>query len=383
MSIKYDYHARRGKPADAYPMWVADMDFRSPPCVRDALARCAGHGVFGYSDADSGYSAALTNWFGERFGWSVKPEWNTVTGGVVPSLYIAVRAFTKPGDAVLVQPPVYYPFFSAVRGQGRELLENRLVLRDGRYEMDFNDFESKAAKAKLFILCSPHNPVGRVWTREELARVGEICLKHGVIVISDEIHADFVYGINRLFLQNSQSEFCKKSIEHTPYARVSDELSESCVICTAPSKTFNLAGLQLANILIPNDILRRKFQKEYDRTGLSQGSLPGMVACKAAYEAGGGWLDNLLIYLADNIAEVRNYLRGGRIRLIEPQGTYLLWLDCRELGLSDPALDAKFLGEYKLWLDAGTMFGSGGSGFMRMNVALPRSELCRCLSRIK
>jgi cystathionine beta-lyase len=366
-SIKFDSAAERGKPADAFPLWVADMDFSAPPCVAEALEQRVAHGVYGYSDTDGAYDSALTSWFAVRHGWRVEPRWNCVTPGVVPALFFAVRGLTEPGDGVLLQTPVYYPFFAAVREQGRALLENGLVLRDGRYEIDFDDFERKAKQAKLFLLCSPHNPVGRVWTRDELARMGEICLAHGVTVVSDEIHADFVFPGHT----------------HTVFASLSENFAQMTVTCTSPSKTFNLAGLLHANVLIKNEALRGKFKATHAQTGLSQGSLMGMIACKAAYENGQPWLAALLAYLEGNLALAGDMLsRNPKIKIIPPEGTYLLWLDCRAMGLAPAALDGYFLRDAKLWLDAGTMFGPGGEGFARLNMALPRAKLRECLERL-
>jgi cystathionine beta-lyase len=366
MSLKFDSAKRRGKPEHAYPMWVADMDFRAPTCVADALAARIDHGIYGYSDIDRIYNNVLVKWFKTRFEWMIDPDWNTTTPGVVPALHLAVRAFTQEGDGVLVQPPVYYPFFSAIETQKRALLKNTLQLQDGKYEIDFDDFEQKARRAKLFILCNPHNPVGRVWTEAELSTMGKICANHGVVVVSDEIHADFVFPGNK----------------HTVFSRVED-FSENAVICTSPSKTFNLAGLLHANIIIKNDSMRRKFREECARAGLSHGSVMGMIACYAAYENGLPWLAALLKYMEGNLAMARDFFAHYEtIDLIEPQGTYLLWLDCRKTNLSPRAIDEAFLQTARLWLDEGTMFGDSGAGFMRLNMALPREKLRTCLASL-
>ena len=372
-SIKYD-PASRGKPDDVLPMWVADMDFAAPPCVTDALVARAKHGIFGYSESDAAYYAALQKWFGERFGWSVEREWLICTPGVVNALYVAVRAFTKPGDAVVVQNPVYYPFNSAVKQTGRELLVNELVYdrhapNEGRYTIDFDDFESKIKQAKLFIMCNPHNPVGRVWTRDELIRMGEICLRHGVTVIADEIHQDIVFPGRR----------------HLVFAAVDERFSGITVTCTTPSKTFNLAGLLHANIFISNKTLHAQFKQEYANCGLSQPGIMGLAACEAAYANGAEWVDELASYLAGNTALIREFLaaRIPAIKLIEPEGTYLAWLDFSALTLSDAELDNAITGKAKLWLNSGPMFGKGGSGFQRMNAACPRSVLQKALERLE
>jgi len=365
-SIKYD-PASWGKPDDVLPMWVADMDFPAPECVVDALTKLARHGVFGYSEPDAAYFETVQNWFSRRFNWSVEREWLTITPGVVNALYIAVRALTQEGDGVVIQQPVYYPFEGAVRHTGRKLLVNQLVFEDGKYIIDFDDFEQKISQAKLFILCSPHNPVGRVWTVDELTRMGEICLKHNVTVIADEIWQDFIYTGHR----------------HSVFSALSPKFSDITITATAPSKTFNLAGLQHANIFIPNKELRRKFKQEYRASGMSQPGLAGLVTCKAAYDHGDEWLDALLIYLADNMRLINSFLheRLEKIKLIEPQGTYLAWLDCSALGLSD--LDDVILNKAKLWFNDGERFGVGGKGFTRINAACQRDVLKEALIRLE
>jgi len=372
-SIKYD-PASRGRPQDVLPMWVADMDFAAPPCVTDALAARARHGIFGYSEPDEAYFSALRTWFGERFGWGVEREWLACTPGVVNALYLAVRAFTKPGDAVLVQHPVYYPFNLAVRETGRELLINELVYdrhaaNGSRYSIDFDDFESKLKKAKLFILCSPHNPVGRVWTRDELVRMGELCLRCGVTVIADEIHQDIIFPASR----------------HLVFAALDERFAGITVTCTAPSKTFNLAGLLHANIFISNKAMLARFKQEYAACGLSHPGIMGLLACQAAYAGGAQWLDELCGYLAGNISLLRGFLqtRLPKIKLVEPEGTYLAWLDFSEYKLSDQELDNSITHKAGLWLNSGHIFGQGGSGFQRMNVACPRTVLSEALRRLE
>jgi len=367
-SIKYE-PAWRGKPADVLPLWVADMDFSTPPCVQDALIRRARHGIFGYSEPDAGYFDAVQKWFESRFNWLPQRDWLTITPGVVNALYIAVRALTEPGDGIVIQQPVYYPFESSVRKTGRQLLVNKLAYSGGHYRIDFQDFEEKIKQAKMFIMCSPHNPVGRVWNRDELTRMGEICLRHGVTVIADEIHEDFVFPGHR----------------HLVFAALNDDLANITVTCTSPSKTFNLAGLLHANIFISNKELRDKFKEEYARSGLSQPGVMGLIACKAAYEDGAEWLEQLLNYLAENITLLRTYLSQHipRIKLVEPEGTYLAWLDCSELGLSAQKLDEALTHQGKLWLNAGYTFGEGGKSFQRMNIACPRSVLHNALERLK
>lgn len=369
LSIKYDFTGR-GRPQDVLPLWVADMDFSAPPAVTEALSELAGRGIFAYSEPDAAYIEALTGWFARRHGWQVDPAWLQVTPGVVVALYLAVKAFTAPGDAVIIQQPNYHPFEEAVLGTGRRLIVSELVQGpDGRYRMDYEDFEQRIVDndVRLFILCSPHNPVGRVWTREELAKAGEICLRHGVVVVSDEIHQDFIYPGYR----------------HEVFADISPELAAVTVTCTAPSKTFNLAGLQNSNVFIANESLRARFKEAYARAGLSQPNVAGLVACRAAYAHGDAWLTQLVAYLDENMNLVRDAVCGWEgVRFDKPEGTYLAWLDCRALGLSDRELRELFTEKARVWLSDGFGFGKGGSGFMRLNAASPASVVQEGLDRI-
>lgn len=369
-SVKYDFPGKFGKPEGGLPLWVADMDFRSPPCVVQALEERARHGIYGYSRGGEEDFTALAGWYSARFGWELRPEWLVRTPGVIFAVAAAIRALTGEGDAVLIQQPVYYPFAETVRNNGRTLAVSPLRYEGGRYRMDFEDLERRMAEsgAKLFILCSPHNPVGRVWTEEELLRVGEICLRHGVRVVSDEIHADFTYPGHR----------------HLVFANLRPEFAAITVTCTAPSKTFNLAGLQLSNILIPDQILRRSFRREVVKTGYGQPGPMALTACRAAYTGGGAWLAELKKYLRGNLNFLRSFLSEHlpRVRLVEPEGTYLVWLDFRELGLSDGELNDFLLHRAGLWLDEGPMFGTGGEGFQRINIACPRPVLEQALTQL-
>jgi len=364
-SIKYE-PSWRGKPSDVLPLWVADMDFAAPPCVQEALMQRIEHGIYGYSEPDAEYFDVLREWFEKRYNWNIEQDWVTITPGVVNALFIAIRAFTKSGEGVLIQQPVYYPFESGARKTGRQLLVNELVLKDGRYVIDFQDFEEKIKQAKLFILCNPHNPVGRVWEKDELIRMGEICLRHGVIVIADEIHEDFIFTGHK----------------HLVFSALNDDFANITATCTSPSKTFNLAGLLHANIFISNKTLREKFKEEYAQTGIGQPGTMGIISCQAAYKYGAEWLDELIEYLAKNMQLLKTEL-PPKIKLIEPEGTYLAWLDCRELGLSARKLDEAITHKGKLWLNAGYTFGKGGDGFERINVACPRSALHKALERLK
>lgn len=370
-SLKYDFAAERGKPEDILPLWVADMDFRTPPAVVDALVNSCQHGIFGYSDSKEDYFDAVATWYKERFDWHVEPGWLVKSPGIVYAIATAVRSLTKKGDAILIQQPVYYPFSSVVEDNERQLIVNELVYRNGAYQIDFHDFEARiiAHNVKLFILCSPHNPVGRVWTREELIQLGEICLSHGVLVVADEIHADFVYRSHR----------------HYVFADLKPEFQAMTITCTAPSKTFNLAGLQVSNIFIADREIRQAFKREISKSGYSQLNTMGLVACQAAYESGAEWLDQLIDYLAGNLELVRSFLadRLPRIKLVEPQGTYLVWLDFSAMELSEEARISLIVNRAKLWLDPGSMFGAGGTHFERINIACPRSVLQQALNRLE
>jgi cystathionine beta-lyase len=371
LSLKYDFAVQRGKPEGILPLWVADMDFQTPPEVREALARSAEHGIFGYSESGREYEDILINWFKTRLDWTVDRKWLVKTPGVVYAIALAIRAFTQEGDAVMIQKPVYYPFSHVILDNDRKLVNNALVYQNGSYSVDLDDFEKKIVNndVKLFILCSPHNPVGRVWTREELTGMGDICMKHGVIVVSDEIHADFIYPGNT----------------HHVFSKLKPEYQVRSIICTAPSKTFNLAGLQVSNIVIGDSVIRKKFIKEIHKTGYSQLNTMGLVATQAAYQYGAPWLEDLLDYLIGNLNFLRDFLkeRLPQIRLVEPQGTYLVWLDFRALGLSQDALDELLVTKANLWLDGGTMFGEEGTGFQRINIACPRAILEKAMLQLE
>lgn len=370
-SIKHDFKKENGKADDILPLWVADMDFRSPDSVVEALKKAVDHGIFGYSRADESYFDAVAAWYQKRHHLTLQPEWMTCTPGIVFALSIAVRAFTQEGDAVLIQPPVYHPFSRAILRNKRTLVENPLVLKDGHYEMDLEDLEQKVLDehVKLMILCNPHNPVGRVWTREELTALADICLRHHVYVISDEIHGDFVW----------------QGHEQTPYASISEDACLHSMMCTAPSKTFNLAGMATSNLFIPDPEMRRKFRSELLDVGQENMNRLGLFACRAAYEGGGEWLDQLIGYLAGNLALVRDFCKNRvpQIQLVEPEGTYLAWLDCRELGMTDDELMAFFSDDAKVWLDPGTHSGEQGSGFMRFNLGSSRSVIAQALDQIE
>ena len=369
--LKYDFAVRRGMPEDVLPLWVADMDFKTTSYVEDAVIERTKHGIFGYSEAGEEYFKAVAGWMRRHHNWEIRPEWLIKTPGVVFALAMAVKAFTEKGDSVLIQQPVYYPFSEVIRDNGRVVVSNDLYLgEDNRYHIDLADFEKKIVEyhVKLFLLCSPHNPTGRVFTKEELTAMGDLCVKHGVKVVSDEIHNDFVF-----------------QGEHTVFASVKKEYEEISVICTSPSKTFNLASMLISNIFIPNRELRQRFRHEVDAAGISQLSVLGLVAAKAAYAQGDEWYEQMMSYVGENIRYVKEYVKENLpgVTVIDGEGTYLMWLDFRGTGLDPEELDRRIIYEAKLWLDSGKIFGHTGAGFQRINVAAPRATLTECLERIR
>ena len=371
LSIKYDFAKERKKPSDLLSLWVADMDFPVAQEIKDVLIERCNHGIFGYSEVKTPYYEVIAKWYQEKFNWPTKKQWLVKTPGVVAAIANAIRAFTNIGDAVLIQKPVYYPFFLTIEDNQRKVVNNSLVYKNGRYEMDFVDFEEKiiSHKVKLFVLCSPHNPVGRVWNKEELLKIGDICLKHKVIVVADEIHADFVYHGH----------------QHQVFANLKTEYQEITVTCTAPSKTFNIAGLQVSNIFIANENLRKKFKQELKKTANADINVMGLIACQAAYSQGEDWLRQVKIYIAENLEYVKTFLRDNlpQVKLVEPEGTYLLWLDFRELNLTEEELEDLIINKAKLWLDGGTMFGTEGVGFQRINIACPQKNLIQAFTQLK
>jgi len=371
-SIKHDFAAEYGKPDGLIPLWVADMDFKVPRCITEALAKSVEHSVFGYSEAkeNGAYFVAVQKWFSQRFGFDVDADWLVKTPGLVFAMNAAIRAFTKQCDAILIQPPVYGPIKRCVETNGRKLVTNPLVYANGEYRIDIKDFEDKIVKndVRLFILCSPHNPVGRVWEKDELAQIGEICLKHNVLVVSDEIHCDFVYEGNR----------------HTIFGAICESFLSNSIICTAPSKTFNIAGLQASNTFIADPELRQKFIQEICKTGYGKLNTMALVATQAAYENGGEWLGELLAYLKRNYNYAKDFIAANlpKARLAELQGTYLLWLDLSSYGLSESELDRIIVEKAGLWVNKGSEFGDEGNGFVRINIGCPLSILEKAFARL-
>ena len=366
-SSKWDAMQKRFGVSDALPLWVADADFAAPRSVQAAIRKRAEHPVYGYTEYSDRFYDAIIGWYRRRFGWGIEREWIVPEHGVVLSLNLAIQAYTKPGDGVIVQTPIYPPFLSAVRRNDRRLLENRLIVEEDGCVIDFDDLESKAAEAKLLLLCSPHNPSTRCWSEGELLRIAEIAARHDLIVVSDEIHSDLVYGRR-----------------HLPFSALPDMRDRSLVL-HAPSKTFNIAGLNTSYAIIPNDSLRRRYIAAHERAGLDNGNVFGIAALPAAYEEGEGWLEAMLEIFDGHIAYVREFMaeQTPKIRPLPVEATYLVWLDCREMGLDDAALQRFFLQEAGLALNPGISFGEAGSGFMRLNIGTSREILEQAMARLK
>lgn len=367
-SVKYDGRAAYFGTDDVLPLWVADMDFAAPEAVTKALIQRAENPVYGYTFYPESLYEALSAWLHKRHSWAVPREWIMMAPGVVTSLFATVSAFAEVGEGVIVQPPVYFPFFSAVTTNQRRLIECPLVLESGRYHIDFEHLERCAADgAKLLLLCSPHNPVGRVWTQFELLQLLDITRRYDLTILSDEIHADLIFP----------------GEQHTALATLANA-SDKIITAVAPSKTFNIPGLGLSALIVPNPEQRVKLQKVFDSLHLSNTNPFSIAAFEAAYRGGEAWLDNLLIYLRDNRDFVSDYLTKNlpEIRLIQSQGTYLLWLDCRDLGMNNAQLKDFFVQQAKVGLNPGESFGLGGSGFMRLNIASPRAVIAEALIRI-
>ncbi len=353
------------------PMWVADMDFRTAPAIINALASRVSHGIFGYTKVPQTYFEAITNWFSRKHHFKIEKDWILFTTGVVPALSAVIKALTRPGDKVIVQTPVYNCFFSSIRNDECKMIFNPLIYREGTYSIDFDDLEQKAThpQATLMLLCNPHNPVGRVWTREELTRIGEICLRNNIIVVSDEIHCDLVYDGHT----------------HIPFASISPEFLQNSVTCTAPSKTFNLAGIQVANIIAADEEKRRMIDKALNVNEVCEINAFAVEALIAAYNEGEDWLEELKVYLYDNYQILFDFFRQylPHLKVLPLEATYLVWIDCTALQQSSKEIADALLKKEKLWINEGTMYGETGEGFIRINLATQRENLVRGLKKIR
>jgi len=357
---------------DLLSLWVADMDFQCPQPVIDAIKKRANEEIYGYNwHETSTYYDSVIGWMHRKHGWNVDPNWIIYSPGIVPAIYMMIQTFSNIGDKIIIQSPVYYPFFSAITNNGRYVLINQLHYENKRYKFDFEDFEEKAKDplAKIFILCSPHNPVGRIWTQQELKRIGEICLENDIMIIADEIHHDLILP----------------GFQHTLFSTISEEFEQNTIMCTAPSKTFNMAGLQISNIIIPNEKIRESFNHTIlHKNGIHVPNTFGIVAMIAAYNEGSDWLEQVLHYINNNFNYLKEFIETElpSVKFIDPEGTYLAWLDFNCLNFSDEELKNLMLKKAKVVFDDGTMFGPGGSGFERINVACPKSILENCMKRI-
>ena len=368
-SVKYDFRKRIFGKEDVIPMWVADMDFRTPDFVMDAIRQRTKHEVLGYTIRPDSFYEAIINWNLRKHGWKVEKEWLSFSPGVVPAVNMAIMAFSNPGDKIIVQPPVYHPFFHSIESHGREILRNPLKLENGRFNMDFEDLKNKIDdKTSMILLSSPHNPGGSVWHKSELEELGQVCKENGITIISDEIHADLILYDNK----------------HTPLASISKELADITVTTMAPSKTFNLAGLSTSYVIASNPELLKKYNKALEKTHVWHGNIFGSVALQAAYNHGSDWLEQLLDYVEGNIDFVDRFFRENlpEVKVIFPEATYLLMLDFRELGLSSEQLKKLMIKEAGVGMNDGASFGKEGDGFQRMNVACPRSVVEKALNNI-
>ncbi|MEH7110695.1 MalY/PatB family protein [Bacillus sp. JJ1764] len=369
-SVKWELTKEIFGESDVWPMWVADMDFKPPQAVIDTLKYRVDHGIFGYTFVPVSTAKAIADWMLKRHQWNIDPSWLLYCSGIVQAISLSIQSFTKEGDKVLVQSPVYTPFFDMIEKNNRVMVNCPLILEGNRYKMDFSAFENALKEGcKLFLLCSPHNPAGRVWTKNELARIGELCLQYDCLIVSDEIHSDLVY----------------RDYKHLPIASLSEELSEKTITLIAPSKTFNLAGLQASSVIIKNKALRNQLSETMKRQGLFSLNAFGIVGMEAAYLHGESWLEELIDYLQNNKDYAVQFINEHlpEITCIDPEGTYLLWLDCRKLGLSDEELREQLIRKGKLGLEPGPKYGPGGEGFVRMNLACPFEDVKEGLKRLE
>ena len=367
-SVKWDEAKEEG----VIPMWVADMDFKAAPCILEALKKRVEHGVFGYTIVPDSYYESIISWFERRHQWHIERDWIIYTSGVVPAISAIIKALTEPGDKVLVQTPVYNCFFSSIRNNGCTIAENALVRKGNSYEIDFDDFERQAAdeKTKVFLLCNPHNPAGRVWTPEELSRMNDICLRHGVKVIADEIHCELVMPGH----------------EFTPFAAVSKACQDNCITTNSPTKSFNIAGLQIANIITNNAEDRQKIDRAININEVCDVNPFGVIALQAAYNEGEDWIDQLNVYLWENYQALKTFFKDNlpQLEVIDLEGTYLVWVNVRATGMTGNELTDKLLKEGKVFVNRGTMYGkTTGEDYIRINIAMPRSLMLEGLKRMK
>jgi cysteine-S-conjugate beta-lyase len=368
-SLKWDDTERLFGDKEILPMWVADMDFKIATPIINAIKERAEHGIFGYATRSDSYYQAVMDWIAKRHNWPIEKDSVVFSPGVVPALKLILETFTSPGDKIVVQTPVYTPMFQMIKDSGRIVVNNPLVYENSYYKMDIEDLHSKIdSSVKMLFLCSPHNPVGRVWRESELASLADICVENDVLIISDEIHSDLVYT----------------GFKHIPIASLSQKIANVSITCTAPSKTFNLAGLQTSNLIIPNKELRERYVKTLNSYYLKNINTFGIVALEAAYREGEEWLEQLITYLHGNLTYLTTFLERNipQIKVIQPEATYLVWLDCRELGLSNVELQQFMLKKAKIGFNQGFIFGECGEGFARMNIACPRTIMQDALNRL-
>ena len=367
--LKYDNVKEMFGTDEILPMWIADMDFRTPAFIVDAIRKRLNHEVLGYTYCCSRWKPAIQGWVSRHYGWNVQPHEIGFVGGIVPAISFALQCFTNPGDKVLIQPPVYHPYHHVTHDLGRTLVTSPLKLVDGQLQVDFADFEEKIKGCKVFLLCNPHNPCGRVWTKEELKRMCDICVGNNVLIISDEIHCDMAL----------------KGFTHTPFATVSEDAKNNSITFMAASKTFNIAGLKSSYHIIQNESIRTQYQEFLRKSELDTVHLFATGPVATAYEQGDEWLKQMLEYVEDNIDFMEQYLKDNmpKMGMIRPQASYLVFLDARGLGLPHDELVDFFIREAKVGLNDGAMFGEGGSGFMRMNLGCPRATLVKALEQIK
>lgn len=368
--IKYDALERFFGSKDVLPLWVADMDFKTPDFIVDAIKKRAEHEIYGYTFRDDAYYNSIIGWMERRHNWKIKKDWISFSPGVVAGLTFGIEAFSKPGDGVVVQPPVYFPFFDCVKGTKRKLIENPLKIENGRYTFDFEDLKAKIdKKTKLLLLCNPQNPGGTVFTREELTELAAICLENKIMVISDEIHSDLIFNGNK----------------HIPFASLSDEIAQNCMVSMAPSKTFNVAGFSSSIVIIPNKTKFARYERAIGVAHLYMGNIFGSVAMEAAYAHGDNWLDQMLDYMWDNYKILEEFFETKlpKVKVMKPEATYLIWLDFREYGMKNAELMKFTIENAKVGLNDGGRFGTGGDGWLRINIGCPRSVLIEALKRLE